>query len=86
MTPLHWAAYSGHTDTVQFLIDKGADIDIREKDEVNEWDYTTDCEFVLLIRIELALVPGTWHSFWYSCNAVQQIFEVLWVGYLIEIT
>ena len=29
-TPLHWAAVNGHIDTVQSLINKGAEINIRD--------------------------------------------------------
>ena len=29
-TPLHWAAVSGHIDTVQCLIKEGAEINIRD--------------------------------------------------------
>ena len=42
MTPLHWAAGQGHVDTVQYLIDKGADINIKDVDEVR-----LDCGLVL---------------------------------------
>ena len=30
MTPLHLAAWGGHVDTVRYLIDKGADTNIKE--------------------------------------------------------
>ena len=35
-TSLHFAAYRGHTETVQYLIGKGAEINIRGKDGVSE--------------------------------------------------
>jgi len=35
MTPLHLAAESGHIKIVNYLCDKGADINIQENDEVN---------------------------------------------------
>ena len=28
-TPLHWAATSGHTDSVALLVDSGADINMK---------------------------------------------------------
>ena len=49
LTPLHQAAVQGHTDTVRCLIDKGADMNIKEKDGVCELDHTTDCGFVSLV-------------------------------------
>ena len=36
VTPLHQAACNGHTDTVQCLINQGADINIKDNDEVSE--------------------------------------------------
>ena len=35
-TPLHWAAEQGHAGTAQFLVDKGADINIKDNDGVCE--------------------------------------------------
>ena len=35
-TPLHMAALSGHTETVQYLVGKGAGINIRNEDGVSE--------------------------------------------------
>ena len=35
-TPLHDAARRGHTDTAQFLVMKGAKINIKDNDEVSE--------------------------------------------------
>ena len=40
MTPMHWAANSGSVDTVEYLIQKGADIHSRDDDEVRL--YNTD--------------------------------------------
>ena len=37
-TPLHRAADGGHTDTVQCLTEKGADINIKNIAGVSEWD------------------------------------------------
>ena len=34
MTPMHWAANSGSVDTVEYLVQKGADIHSRDDDEV----------------------------------------------------
>ena len=36
MTPLHKAALRGHVDTLQYLLDKGADIDIKDSNGVSE--------------------------------------------------
>lgn len=36
MTPLHKAAVQGHVDTLQYLLDKGADIDIKDCNGVSE--------------------------------------------------
>ena len=35
-TPLHWAAIQGKEGTVQLLIEKGVDINIKGKDGVRE--------------------------------------------------
>ena len=35
-TPLHQAAVSGHTETVQYLVANGAEINIRNKNGVSE--------------------------------------------------
>ena len=36
LTPLHLAADNGHTDTVQCLIEKGADVNIKDDDGVSK--------------------------------------------------
>ena len=43
MTPLHWAAREGKEGTVQLLIVKGADINIKGKHGVRECVCITDC-------------------------------------------
>ena len=50
MTPLHCATREGKVGTVQILIEKGADINIKDNDGVREWVCITDCVLVLLIR------------------------------------
>ena len=35
-TPLHFAAYRGHTETVQYLIGNGAEVNIRNDSGVSE--------------------------------------------------
>ena len=50
-TPLHEAARKGHVDIVRYLVEQGADINIKDEDEVSEWEYTADCKLVLLIRV-----------------------------------
>ena len=30
-TPLHWAASEGHTDIVKIMIEKGADVNAKDK-------------------------------------------------------
>ena len=50
MTPLHLAAIAGKEGTVQLLIEKGAEINIKDNDGVREWVCITDCVLVLLIR------------------------------------
>ena len=41
-TPLHCALKGGHTDSVQYLIDKGAGINVKNKRGVSEWDCNAD--------------------------------------------
>ena len=40
MTPLHLAAESGHIKIVNYLVDKGADINIQDDNGVIIGDYT----------------------------------------------
>ena len=47
MTPLHCAAHQGHVDIVWYLVDKGADINIKDENRVSERDYTADCKLVV---------------------------------------
>ena len=50
-TPLFWAADEGHVDVVRYLVEQGADINIKDNDGVSEWEYTADCKLVLLVRV-----------------------------------
>ncbi len=34
-TPLYWAAFEGHPEIVKFLIDEGADVELRDEDNVS---------------------------------------------------
>ena len=36
MTPLHFAARQGHAGTAQLLVEKGADINVKDSDGVRE--------------------------------------------------
>ena len=49
-TPLHKAAMEGKDGTVQLLMEKGADINVKDRDGVRESVCITDCVLVLLIR------------------------------------
>ena len=44
MSPLHWAADSGHVDTVKCLVEKGANLHSKDVFGVRECDCTTDCK------------------------------------------
>ena len=44
-TPLHVAAYRGHTDSLQYFIGKGAGISVTNKNGVSEWDCSADLCF-----------------------------------------
>ena len=50
-TPLHWAADRGDVDTVRYLFDKGAEINIKDSVGVSEWEYTADFKLALLISV-----------------------------------
>ena len=41
--PLHWAADGAHADTVKSLIEKEADVNCKDNEEVNECDCANDC-------------------------------------------
>ena len=45
-TALHVAAQRGHVDTVRYLVNKGADINIQDNKGVSERKYTADCELI----------------------------------------
>ena len=51
------AAEGGHIDTVKYLVDKKANINTKDTDEVSAWDDTTDRRQLL---VKLALFLGTW--------------------------
>ena len=52
MTPLYFAAHEGHVDIVRYLVEQGADPNIKdERFEVSEREYTADCKLVLLVRV-----------------------------------
>ena len=59
-TPLHWAAEGGHVDMVKYLVKKGANIHSKDKDRVSEWECTTDCGLVVLIRV--SFFPYIWQE------------------------
>ena len=50
-TPLNWAANGGHVDMVRYLVDKGADLNIKDCFEVGEQECTADCKLLLLVRV-----------------------------------
>ena len=50
-TPLYCAALEGHVDTVQVLVEKGADINVKNNDGVCEWVCVTDRVLVLVIIV-----------------------------------
>ena len=51
MTPLHMAAIGGHKDTVEYLINKGADIGIKDVNGVSIHCYISEGTLVLLIEL-----------------------------------
>ena len=63
--PLHWAADGGHVDTVNSLIEKGADVKCKDNDKVNECDCATDCGSV---RVNLVPKYLHWHPVLILCN------------------
>ena len=46
LTPLYWAAHGGHVDIVRYLVEQGADPNIKDEDEVSEREYIADCKLV----------------------------------------
>ena len=51
-TPLHLAAEAGHMDIVRYLVEKGADINIKDDIfKVSEREYTANCKLILLVTL-----------------------------------
>ena len=48
ITALHIAAERGHIKIVEYLADKGADIDIQDKNGVSVHDYSNDSVEILI--------------------------------------
>ena len=46
-TPLLCAAIAGHVDIVRYLVDKGADLNIKDDSGVREQEYSADCKFCI---------------------------------------
>ena len=76
VTPLHKAARRGHVSTVEYLIQEGADISIKDNHGVSEWEHTTDWGLRMLINLWLSLVTRhlewDWQNYqntviWFSC-------------------
>ena len=42
MTPLHCAAPHGHMDIVRYLVEQGADLNIKDGNKVSEQEYNAD--------------------------------------------
>lgn len=62
LTPLHKAAGRGHVSTVEYLIQEGADFNIKDNHGVSELEYTTDWGLRMLIKLWLSLVPRHWRG------------------------
>ena len=56
-TPLHWAARARDVDIVRYLVDKGADINIKDDTlGVSEQECTADCKLVLLTQPKATII------------------------------
>ena len=56
MTYLHFAVEGGDMNTVKYLVDKGADINIKDDHGVSVWDYISEMIIVLLFENNNLLV------------------------------
>ena len=45
------AARDGHVDIVRYLVEQGADINIKGSFGVSDREYTADCKLALLVRV-----------------------------------
>ena len=77
-TPLHLAAEAGHMDIVRYLVEKGADINIKDDIfKVSEREYTANCKLILLVTLSkhlcyfnhiLGVSVGCLLCMWYITN------------------
>ena len=52
MTALHQAAVDDDVNTVRCLVDKGADLNIKDDNGgVGEWNYTADCKSLVQVCV-----------------------------------
>ena len=56
VTPLHIAANSGQVETVRWLVEQGADVNIQTNEGVGEYEYTAHFKLVLMLRVSFQLL------------------------------
>ena len=82
MTPMHWAANSGSVDTVEYLIQKGADIYSRDDDEVRLYYTDSWLAWICVNLVSKCLAVheciigftnyNVWWNHWLICLKVTQ--------------
>ncbi|KAK1496981.1 hypothetical protein CCUS01_13263 [Colletotrichum cuscutae] len=58
-TPLHWASKSGNLDCIRKLLDKGADVEPRDRDGMAALHFAAESDYLDVVEVLLQQDPNT---------------------------